>query len=44
MVMLLTACPEVTEILARIVPYWNIIQVKLLMYTCKQIQTLLSDI
>lgn len=30
MVMLLgTACPEVTESLAKVVPYWNIIQVKL---------------
>jgi len=31
MVMLLgTACSEVTESLAKVVPYWNIIQVSLL--------------
>jgi gamma-aminobutyric acid type B receptor len=30
MVMLLgSACPEVTESLAKVVPYWNIIQVNL---------------
>lgn len=23
-----TACPEVTESLAKVVPYWNIIQVR----------------
>lgn len=33
--MLLTACPEVTETLAKIVPYWNIIQVKLCFGTLK---------